>query len=79
MDSRFCPEVANVLISVAQPVSLPVVGEVTNPMAAHTNYEVDPRVIDIIARGVRRGEPEDRVPEGCIWTETRETPRATAD
>lgn len=73
LDSRICPVIVNVLVNVAQPVGVPVLGSVVNPMTAHLDYETDQRVIDIIARGVRRGDAGNDVPEGCIWTETRET------
>ena len=73
MDSRICPNVSNVVINVAQPISIPIVGPVTNPMTAHSDYEIDERVIEIIAQGVQRGDPENRIPAGCSWIETRET------
>ncbi len=50
MDSRLCPEVTNVSINVADIISAFGVG-VVNPVTAHTGYDNDNRVIEMIANG----------------------------
>ena len=52
IDSRICPEVTNVSINVADIISAFGVG-VVNPVTAHTGYDNDNRVIEIIANGTR--------------------------
>ena len=71
LDSRICADVTNVMINVTPAVTLPLIGAVANPMDAHTEYEVDARVIKLIADGVSSWENEQNLPEGCNWMETR--------
>ena len=55
MDSRLCPEVTNVSINVADIISAFGVG-VVNPVTAHTGYDNDNRVIEMIANGNKKNE-----------------------
>ncbi len=50
IDSRMCPEVTNVSLNVADIISAFGVG-VVNPVTAHTGYDNDNRVIEMIANG----------------------------
>ena len=50
IDSRICPSVTNVDINIADIISAFGVG-VVNPVAAHTEYDNDKRVIEIISKG----------------------------
>ena len=52
IDSRICPSVTNVEINIADIISAFGVG-VVNPVAAHTEYDNDNRVIQIIAKGTK--------------------------
>ena len=52
IDSRICPSVTNIEINIADVISAFGVG-VVNPVAAHTEYDNDERVIDIIAHGTQ--------------------------
>lgn len=50
IDSRICPSVTNVDINIADIISAFGVG-VVNPVVAHTEYDNDKRVIEIISKG----------------------------
>ena len=51
IESRLCPSVTNVSINVAAVNSLLGLGEVANPLSAHSGYGPDERVGALIARG----------------------------
>ena len=70
MDSRLCPKVTNVVIKVADEISLPVLGGFASPQSAHIDYDVDGRVINLMADGARRNGEEKDVPKSCRWIET---------
>jgi hypothetical protein len=72
IDSRLCPEVVNVVLNVAPIQSIPVIGEFANPRAAHSNYEADARVIDLMVNGLDSNQPSQLVQQQCRWTETRD-------
>lgn len=69
MDSRLCPTLTNVIINVAPLTKLFGLGEIANPMAAHTEYDNDKRVIDLIARGIGNKDVSPLVKERCEWLE----------
>lgn len=73
IDSRLCPTVTNVTINVASVSSLFGLGEVANPMAAHTGYDVDERVAGLLARGAGHDEVAAVVEQRCTWRETNES------
>lgn len=50
IDSRLCPLVTNVSVNVAPEISAFGVG-IVNPIAAHTDYDKSPKVIELISRG----------------------------
>ena len=67
IDSRLCPEVTNVVLNVANPISILGLAEVANPLEAHANYDRDERVISIIAHGFGNGEKTSIDDEKCTW------------
>lgn len=72
IDSQICPKVVNVTVNVAPVKSIPVVGEVANPLAAHNDYEADERVIGLIAHGIGTPRTAPVVQTRCKWMETRD-------
>lgn len=71
ISSQLCPKVINVTLNVAPVTSLPVIGEFANPLEAHSNYEVDPRVIGLIVDGISKSHQAEAVQASCTWRETR--------
>lgn len=72
IDSRICPSITNVSINVAKPVDLLGISDFANPLAAHTNYDHDDRVIDLIAFGIGPENASPLIEERCSWTEIAE-------
>jgi hypothetical protein len=70
MDSRLCPSVVNVILNVAEVISVFGLGEVANPMTAHLGYDDDERVIGLITYGIGTDEVHPLVAERCEWMET---------
>jgi len=70
IDSRLCPEITNIYVNVAPVINLLGLGKITSPMAAHNNYESDPRVIGLITHGIGNDQVSPAVSEGCQWMET---------
>ena len=73
IESRLCPSITNVTINVASVNSLLGLGDVANPLSAHTGYGPDERVGAIIARGAGTSDVAPVVAERCTWRETDET------
>lgn len=72
IDNRICPEIVNVDINVAPVVSMISDADFANPLAAHSGYHEDERVIKLIAHGLKRGDNNPTIQEKCRWTETVE-------
>ncbi len=70
MDSRICPRITNIILNVAQPLSLLGMGEIANPLDAHTAYDYDERVIGVIAHGIGQDASAPIVKDRCTWLET---------
>ncbi len=68
VDSRLCPKVTNVLIEVAPTKSIFGI-EIANPLAAHTGYEVDSRVLKMLVSGFGKSHGQDEVRERCEFIE----------
>jgi len=68
MDSRLCPSVVNVSISVTDVLSPLGLVEIAPPLEAHAGYAQDEIVLDIIAGGIGTGTMRQRVSERCNWT-----------
>jgi hypothetical protein len=73
IESRLCPEVTNVTINVAAVSSFLGVGEVANPLSAHTGYDADERVGALIAKGAGHPDVTPLVAERCTFRETDES------
>ncbi len=71
VDSRVCPAFTDVLINIAPVQSLPIVGGIANPINAHNDYEIDPRVIDLMVWGIGQPETTELVEQRCEWRERR--------
>ncbi len=67
IDSRLCPRVANVTLNVANVISVPGAGTFANPLAAHSDYEADERVIALMTAGLGQPETLPVVTERCSW------------
>ena len=67
LDSRLCADTTNISIKVAKEISLAVT-TFASPEAAHTQYEDDARVLDLIVGGVGG---EKAPPAGCSWLRFR--------
>lgn len=70
MDSRLCPQIVNVSVSVVDPINLFGFGDVVNPMSAHDSYEDDERVIGLIVGGIGNQDTREKVAAECSWLET---------
>lgn len=69
IDSRLCPVLTNVIINVAPLNDFFGIGKIANPMSAHTGYENDERVIDLIAKGIGVEAVSPLITERCEWIE----------
>ena len=67
MDSRMCPNVTNVDINIATEISAFGLGLV-NPMAAHTDYDDDERVINIISNGTTNYKKNKFLSKRCRFS-----------
>ncbi len=72
IDSRLCPRVANVTLNVANVISVPGAGTFANPLAAHSDYEADERVIALMTAGLGQPETLPVVTERCTWIRAEE-------
>ena len=71
MDSRLCPAVSNVTIQVAQVRSFLLgTSEVANPLAAHSDYEIDSRVLKMLVSGFGKDHGQEEVRERCEFLES---------
>lgn len=68
IDSRICPSVTNVSINIASEISAFGVGMV-NPITAHTGYDNDERVINIISNGTSHIKENKTFSERCRFYE----------
>jgi hypothetical protein len=68
VDSRLCPTLTNVILNIAE-VGNVLGGEFANPLAAHTEYDNDARVLDIITGGIGTGHTAPLVTQRCTWLE----------
>jgi hypothetical protein len=69
LDSRLCIEIVNVVINVAEIIDLIGLGEVANPVTAHTDYDSDDRVVALVAKGIGNPHTARIVSEKCDWTQ----------
>lgn len=71
LDSRICPYVTNVNLNIIEPVSAFGISAV-NPLAAHTNYDNDERVLEIITQGTQDDANEAIASGKCYFYETQD-------
>ena len=69
IDSRLCTEITNININIAHIIDVLGLGEIANPMDAHTGYDTDDRVVALIAKGIGTSHTAPIVKERCEWTE----------
>ncbi len=70
MDSRICPKMTNISINVAKVVSVLGLGDIANPAVAHTGYDDDERVINLIVHGIGHEGTSQLIKDRCTWLET---------
>lgn len=68
IDSRLCPYVTNVNINIAEEISAFGIA-VVNPLAAHTEYDNDDRIISIIANGFDKEHNSEDMNRRCSFYE----------
>jgi len=73
LDSRLCVNVRNVTINIAHVRRLPVIGEYADPSIAHSGYDTDQRVIELMALGIGNNAVGELVRERCSWVEVDPT------
>lgn len=71
IDSRMCPEVTNVSLNVAEIISAFGVG-VVNPVTAHTEYDNDARVIEMMTQGTADFKQNKLLSRRCNFTRLRD-------
>ncbi len=67
LDSRFCIDVTNININIANVMNIFQLGTVANPLTAHTDYASDDRVVALIANGIGNDKTSPLVKERCEW------------
>jgi hypothetical protein len=71
IDSRLCPAVSNVTIQIAQVRSFLLgTSEVANPLVAHSDYEIDSRVLKMLVSGFGQDHGQEEVKERCEFIES---------
>jgi len=71
IDSRLCPAVSNITIQIA-PVRkfLPGTSEVANHLVAHSDYEIDSRVLKMLVSGFGQDQGQEKGKERCEFIES---------
>ncbi len=69
MDSRLCAKIVNVSVNVTPTLNIFQIGSIADPVAAHVNYDADPRVIELMVNGTANATPEAEQPLQCRWLE----------
>jgi len=67
MDSRLCPIVVNVSVSVTESINLFGISEFANPLSAHLEYENDTRVVGLMTYGIGQKVTHPDVEKSCKW------------
>jgi len=71
IDSRLCPVVTNITIQVAQVRSFLLgTSEVANPLVAHSDYEVDSRVLKMLVSGFGKDHGQEEPKSRCEFIES---------
>ena len=66
IDSRICPLVTNVSVNVAPEISAFGIG-IVNPVAAHTDYDNNAEVINLMTRGTDDFTADDALNQRCHY------------
>lgn len=64
LDSRICPLVTNVSVNVAPEITAFGIG-IVNPVAAHTDYDNNAHVINLMTRGTKGFARDDALNQSC--------------
>jgi len=71
IDSRLCPAVSNITIQIAEVRNfLFGTSEVANPLVAHSDYEIDSRVLKMLVSGFGKDHGQEEVKERCEFIES---------
>jgi hypothetical protein len=71
IDSRICPVVTNVTIQIAEVRNFLLgTSEVANPLVAHSDYEIDSRVLKMMVSGFGRNHGQEEVKSRCEFIES---------
>jgi hypothetical protein len=71
IDSRLCPVVSNVTIQIAEVRNFLLgTSEVANPLVAHSDYEIDSRVLKMLVSGFGRDHGQEEVKSRCEFIES---------
>ena len=71
IDSRLCPVVTNVTIQVAEVRNFLLgTSEVANPLVAHSDYEVDSRVLKMLVSGFGKDHGQEEPKSRCEFIES---------
>ena len=70
VDSRLCPSVTNVQIQIAQVRNVLGLREIASPAKAHTEYEIDSRVLKMMVSGFGSEHGQAEVKEHCSFIAT---------
>jgi len=71
IDSRLCPAVTNVTIQVAEVRSFLLgTSEVANPLVAHSDYEIDSRVLKMLVSGFGKDHGQEEPKSRCEFIES---------
>lgn len=74
IDSRVCPKVTNVSVNVAPEISAFGFG-IVNPVTAHTYYERNPKVIDLMTQGTNGFAEDGFLSQQCRWVRLKDDKR----
>lgn len=72
VESRLCPRPINAFVEIAPVQNLFGLGELANPLTAHTAYDTDARVAAILAKGAGHPDAASIVKERCGFREVDE-------
>jgi hypothetical protein len=71
IDSRLCPVVTNVTIQIAQVRNFLLgTSEVANPLVAHSDYEIDSRVLKMLVSGFGKDHGQEEPKSRCEFIES---------
>jgi len=61
IESRFCPRLTNVILNIAGEIDFLTYLNLADPFTAHTGYDTDERVIDLIINGTKINDTKDAI------------------